>query len=428
MNRGWLILMAGVLAGASALAQADGGKERIDWTACLELTRAGNPDLVAARAAVRAAEYQVFSANAVFLPQLLASAGLSRGESERNGDWWDMKSANGRLSLSQDLFSGGGNVAARRRAVAQLRVTEEQFRKTLADVELRTRLAFVEVLYARDLVELTQRIAARRGNNVRLIQMRFDGGRENAGSLARSQAQLAFSEYEVRQAQRALAHAQRNLAAAMGRSEVPAEVVGALEVDAPEALADLEWRMRQTPDYRIAATQVEAAKAGWTVARSALFPKISFDVSAGLSSSDYEEYDASWSAGLNASIPLYTGGRNRSGVGAAREQMVQSEMGLLNLENTLQASLLQNWNALLDAVEGATVQRQLHEAETLRAEIAAARYRQGLLDYENWDVIENNLISQGKSHLQARRAAAVRQAQWKNALGESVWYEEGRIR
>lgn len=58
---------------------------------------------------------------------------------------------------------------------------QEQYRKTLSDVELRTRLAFVDVLYAQDLITLTEKIEDRRANNVRLIQLRFDGGRENAG-------------------------------------------------------------------------------------------------------------------------------------------------------------------------------------------------------------------------------------------------------
>jgi outer membrane protein TolC len=91
--------------------------------------------------------------------------------------------------------------------MAQLAIGNEQYRDALSDIELRLRQAFVEVVYAQDLIELTKQIAERRNNNVRLLQLQFDGGRENAGSLARSKAQRAVADFEVRQAERALAYA-----------------------------------------------------------------------------------------------------------------------------------------------------------------------------------------------------------------------------
>ena len=68
------------------------------------------------------------------------------------------------------------------------------------------------------------------------------------------------------------------------------------------------------------------------------------------------------------------------------------------------------------------------EAEQLRAEISTTKYKQGLLEYEDWDIIESNLINQGKTHLQRRRTAELEQARWKNELGWSVWQttEEGK--
>lgn len=410
------IISLAIFIAYTSLAQTN---DLLSWEQCLEQTRASNPDLVSARAAVRETEYSVVTANSAFLPEITASAGLSRGQNENNGDWSDNKSSSGRLSLSQDLFSGGGNLANRRQALAQLRIVNEQYRQTLADVELRSRLAFIDVLYAQDLIDLTEQIASRRSDNVRLIQLRFDGGRENAGSLARSQAQLAQAEYEVREARRSLEYALRNLAAAMGQMEPVAGAAGDLQATAPEMTLDLKPLMEQTPDYTIANIQVESSKLGVTVSRSAQFPKISFSASAGEGSSDYENYNGNWSVGLNASMPIFTGNRNRSEVAAAKQRVVQTEMGLLNTGNSLMASLQQQWNSYVNAVESETVQKQLYEAETLRADISTAKYKQGLLSYEDWDIIESDVINQGKSYLQRRRSSEITQAQWKDALGLS---------
>ena len=126
-------------------------------------------------------------------------------------------------------------------------------------------------------------------------------------------------------------------------------------------------------------------------------------------------------------MPLYTGNRLKSDVAAAKEKIIQSEMDLMDIANTLMATLQQRWNIYTDAVENEAVQKRLLDAEMLRAEISSAKYKQGLLSYEDWDIIESNLINQGKTHLQRRRTSEIEQARWKNALGWSVWQvaEEG---
>jgi outer membrane protein TolC len=389
-----------------------------------------NPDIISARAAVRELEFGVASASAGFLPEINASAGISYGQGQSSGgaggpewSWNDSTRSSAGVSLSQDLFSGGGNLASRRRALAQLEVGNQQYRKTLSDVELRTRLAYVDVLYAQDLVELTKRIAERRGNNVRLIQLRFDGGRENRGSLARSKAQYAQSQFEVREAERSLTYALRNLAAAMGRMEMVPGAQGDLAAAPPQALADLQGLMKQTPDYRIATTQIEASKQGMKVTRSSRFPQITLSADVGLSGEDKPKY-ADWGIWLNARVPIYTGNRLSSQVAAAKERIIQSEMGLMDTANSLMATLQQRWNLYVDAVENEAVQKELYDAEMLRAEISTAKYKQGLLSYEDWDIIESNLINQGKTHLQRRRTAEIEAARWKNALGWSEWYTE----
>ncbi|MDF7824431.1 TolC family protein [Pontiellaceae bacterium B12227] len=413
------LLTATLLSVSAVLAQTN---DFLTWEACLEKTRTYNPDLVSARAAVRELEFGIASASSGFLPQIDGGLSAGTGQTERDGSWTTRSSSSASLSLKQDLFTAGGNTAKRRRAIAQLEIGNEQYRKTLSDVELRTRLAYIDVLYAQDLVELTEKIEERRSDNVRLIQLRFDGGRENAGSLARSKAQLAQSAYEVREARRSLEYALRNLAAAMGMMEMAGGATGDLQANPPDVLGDLVGLMKQTPNYVIATTQIEAARQGMKVTRSARFPQVNFRGSAGIGdSTGFEIYDANWGISLNASMPIYTGNQLKSDVAAAKEKIIQSEMDLMDTANTLMATLQQRWNSYADAVENEAVQKQLFEAEELRAKISTTKYKQGLLSYEDWDIIESNLINQGKTHLLRRRTSEQEQARWKNALGWSIW-------
>ncbi|MEI6893015.1 MAG: TolC family protein [Pontiella sp.] len=414
-NKLWVLAL---LATTSSFAQTNA---MLTWEQCLEKTRFYNPDLISARAAVKELEYGVSSASSGFLPQVSASASANYGQEEDSDQWSESKGASGQLSLSQDLYSGGSNFAKRNRSLAQLDIGHEQYRSTLSDVELRTRLAYIEVLYTQDLIKLTETIDDRRAANVRLIQLRFDGGRENAGSLARTKAQLSQAEYEANEAKRALNYARRNLAAAIGVT-IPVEgVQGDLQAAAPEDLMDLESLMKQTPTYSIAWTQIEASKQGLKVTRSQRFPTVRFSADVATRTSTFNSYDGSWGIGLSASVPLFTGHRISSEVAAVKEQIIQDEMSLMDTSNTLLASLQEQWNSYANAVESEAVQKELFAAEQLRAKISTAKYKQGLLSYEDWDTIESTLITQGKTHLQRRRSSEVEQARWKNALGLSIW-------
>ena len=126
------LIAAALLLAGSTLATTN---DFLTWEQCLERTKSQSPELVSARAAVRELEYGVVSASAGFLPQISASAGISRGQREVNSverringvvtndvsvtKWRDTESSSVGLNLSQDLFSGGENLASRRRAFAQ---------------------------------------------------------------------------------------------------------------------------------------------------------------------------------------------------------------------------------------------------------------------------------------------------------------------
>lgn len=431
-----LVVLAFLLAGFHVSA---GTNAPLTWEACLARTEADSPELAAARAAIRELEYNVGSASSGFFPQIDASSRYNRGQNESDRwvqgegtnivkiiEWQQTQSASASIDIRQNLFSGFGTQAKRKQALARLLIGREQYRATMADVELQLRLAFINTLYAQELIELTRQIEERRASNVRLIQLRYDGGRENAGSLARSKAQLTQASVEVRQAERSLAYSLRNLAAAMGSMEPEESAEGVLKAPPPGMLSNLYGLMRQTPDYEIALTQVAASKEGVRVARSDRFPQISLSTSTGMSGDNQLQFE-DWSVGIAASIPLFSGNQISSEIKAAKEQVVQNEMDLINTGNMLMATLHLRWNSYQDAVENEATQQELLDAEILRAKISTAKYKQGLLSFEDWDTIESNLITQGKTHLQRRRTSEIERAQWKNALGRSEWQtaEEG---
>ena len=72
-----------------------------------------------------------------------------------------------------------------------------------------------------------------------------------------------------------------------------------------------------------------------------------------------------------------------------------------------------------DAVDQAGVNAAYLEAEEVRAEIGRSQYASGMISFEDWDRIENDLISSQKSDLAGRRNAVTAEANWEKAQGKS---------
>ncbi|MFA5687642.1 MAG: TolC family protein [Kiritimatiellales bacterium] len=405
-----------VLFGVAGFAQ-----ETLTWEECFARAVSNNLNLSAGRLKLEEAEVALKSQKSVYLPEISADGkyGSVGTKNKNDSDWHAHDTSSVGLSARYVLFNGFGDRARVSRAEAELYAEYANFDQTCANLEYNLRRAFAQQLYAQELIALAENIAVRRADNVRLIDMRYKGGRENKGSLLLNQAQHRQSLYDVEEAKRALVLARRQLATLMGEYQ-PDEffVEGELYAGIPPERAALNELAAQTPTYRSAEANVKAAEQGYVITRSAHFPTITASGSAGRSGNSELE-NKSWSASISASVPLFQGGRlyhDTIAAGLARERTrLNAEQTMLELLNTLQDSL----NSYTDRYETMGVQEELLRAAEMRAEVARAQYQQGLISFQDWDTIENSLINSQKSWLLSRRNADQAMAAWRNAQGIS---------
>ncbi|MBU1857184.1 MAG: TolC family protein, partial [Verrucomicrobia bacterium] len=170
-----------------------------------------------------------------------------------------------------------------------------------------------------------------------------------------------------------------------------------------------------------AAIQVRAAKEGVRIAKSDFYPTWSVNGSIGRSDDDsLIPKNDQWSVGTAISYPLFTGGQHWYGVRGAKADQRKAEDTLNDTENQMVATLEDRFVAWQDAAERTEVQNEFLKAAEVRAEIARAQYQNGLLSFEDWDLIENDLIDKQKSVLISQRDAVVARAGWEKALGTGV--------
>ena len=394
-------------------------EETLSWQQCVNETREAHPDLASALALLQQTEADKRIAAGSCLPRI--SFALSSHESGTTSKGGSLSSAFSYSLTAQQLLYDGHKtsslVASSNEAIKGARYS---YNMVSADLRFALRSAFTQLLKAQDLVGLAGEIAERRRNNVRLISLRDQGGREHIGSLRQAEADLAQAEFEVSQAKRGLVLAQTTLASALGRnSHNPIRVRGAFKVT--ELLTkkpDLALLAKNNPLFQQLDSRSKAARFDLDAARNAFSPELYLGSSIGKGSVDSLPLKAvDWSAGLTLSVPIYEGGSGRARVSRAMavlsQQNAQEKSGYLQLFNYLEES----WKSYQDARQMVVVKKKFLDAAMERSTIANAQYSNGLVTFNDWVIIENNLVSAKKEFLNAGADMLIAEAQWIQSKG-----------
>ncbi len=385
------------------------------WRDAVSTALEHNPSIRKAQETLTAAKQTYVRSRSNFLPQLTATAGTSQSDSSSAGFG---REASLGLSARLSIFSGFSDISELRSREADIRIAEAAYTRALADVMLDVRKSFIELLWAQESGDLARKILERRSENLEMIQLRYESGREDKGSLLRVLADLSSTEFDLDQAQRARSLAATALLRAMGRADdtdVAAE--GSLEPSPVPADVPFPSLVSATPEYRQAHYNLNKAEIGVISAKSALYPELSLSAGTSRSGTSFWPDGSRWNAGLTLSYPLFTGGKTSGGIAIARTQKNIAGESLKQTELTLEMKLRRSLKSLTDAHKLISIRKQFLEASALQSEIVRSKYMNGLSSYQDWYTIENDYISARKALLNATREAALDEAQWKNDLG-----------
>ncbi|MBX3039634.1 MAG: TolC family protein [Bdellovibrionaceae bacterium] len=394
----------------------------LTWDQCVQLLKKNNEELISMRANLEAAEFREGSASAGFFPQI--SGNLSYNKTETQAPTPGESEGYGAgISLSQNLFAGLSDSAKRRQAKANTAVTQKDLELLEARLSKDLKVAYENYLFAERSIQLRESIVNRRQENVRLVDLRFQSGRENKGSVLLSKANLSEAKLDVTQAQLMLRSSRATLAKILGIDDHESvEVTGDIPVSEPPAvdlrLAPLSLT---TPSVEKARAQEDIAQAGLTISRSGFMPSLT--VSAGINRSDTEffpEANKNWTVGATLNIPLFSGGRDyyetraqsRALLSAIQQRVKSQRDSLVSLEAAL--------SEYIQAVERVRVNKEFLDATMVRAEIGRMRYNNGLVSFDDWYNIENELINRQKGHLDSRRDRVHKEAAWEEVQGKGV--------
>jgi outer membrane protein TolC len=394
--------------------------ETLDWAQCLTEAASHHPDLRSAAESVRQSEAQRDIVRGGLLPSVSASAGGERSGSSAAapaGAW------SYGVNASQLVFDGAKTSSQVKSATETVKASKFNESNVSVATRYALRTAFVQLLTAQKQVALAEEIAVKRRQNLRLIALLYKSGTENIGSQSKAKADLAEAEYEVAQARRGLELAQVVLATQLGRASFGAiRVTGQFTAKEPTRQSpDFDQIARENPTYLNLTAQKDAAGYSLQAARGAFMPSVS--LSTGFGNGAFKQLPpdrTDWQAGIDVSVPIYAGGTGRAGVAKARALVNQLNADEESLYLSLKRSLAQAWKSFVDASGNVDVQKKYLDAASERARIADAQYSAGLVSFNEWTIIEDNLVSAKKSFLNAQSNLLTAEAAWVQAKGGTL--------
>lgn len=382
----------------------------------LARAREGNLDLVTSATQILQADAQLRQAGASLLPQLGASANVSRnGTQAPGGTGVSGNSVGAGLNASYELDFWGRNRAVVESAHATLAATGYD-RATLAlSVDANVANTWFQWLEVRERLDLTLRSLENAQRVLNLIEARQRFGAADRLEVSQQRTlvhQLQASLPALEQAELQLRNALALLLGNAPGSALPAPPeLGAIATPDIGAGLPAELLLRR-PDIRASEARLVAANADLKAARAALYPSIALTAQFGVQSlalsSMLSAPTTAWNLVAGLTQPIFQGGRLRAQIDISEAR--QQELLVEYRRSVLQA--LQDADTALGAVHHARRRFALLElaaAEAERAfELAEARYRAGaitqqsLLDTQRtWYQSQETLVQQRSAWLQA---------------------------
>ena len=392
----------------------------LSWTEAVELAQKNSADLQAATETYQAALAAESSAASGFLPKLSANMrGTHSGSSTTSSQF----SYGADLSLTQNLFAGFSDYYSYKikkmtteQALLDLKIAQARLSQELKQT-------YSEAYYTQVNKKLTENILKRREENFKSVQLQYEIGRENKGSLLLSQSYVEQAKYDVMRADNEADSTLENFRRYIGlpdTEEIVLENNIAKEESSPQT-PNFKELSQVNYTYLKAKNEASSAEMTYQQSRSRFIPSLNFSASYGYTDTKFFPEKDNWSMGLTFSIPIFDGFADMATYRSNFSKSQSSSYSLKNTELIVLRDLKKSFYEYAESLQKEKVDNSFNQAAILRADIARNKYKNGLLSFEDWDIIESDLIQKQKEILLSEKNRILKQSNWERAQGIGVF-------
>lgn len=404
----------------STLQQLNSGTTsmRMDLAHAWRLAVLHDPNYQAALSARAAAETERRQGRAALLPH--AQAGYSRSritgdqtQYDRFGTGHvfdlDYDSTNTYIQLQQPLIDYG-RYADYRRGAARAELGIAEFREREQATALELTYTYLRALDASTRLRLAEQLAESLAEQAKAQDRLYEASEGDRIDAQETRARLAIAGSEVIRARDAVQVAMRELAAMTGGAEGPIAELRPRFTPQPLQPNKLdEWLARaqaNNPAVRVAQEKLRVAETELKRATARHLPSLSLVV--GYAKADSENLETlsqrtnTWSAGLHASIPIFSGGYDSANRARASAEVEQARQELRVAQEQAAAEVTRQFTAVVTGIERIESLAKAVASSELSLHAAKEAYRYGVRS--NVDVLrsQDRLYEAAQELAQAR--------------------------
>jgi multidrug efflux system outer membrane protein len=353
-----------------------------------------NADVRLAAARVREAEGVMREANAAFFPEVNATGSATRARVSQqtlppSPRGVPLVRPNYLFSLSSSFELDFWGRFARASEAAQANLLATRLGQDVVALGLAgaTAQAYFALRSFDAQIMVLDNSVKLRTDSLAIARARLDAGLASELDVHQAQGALADARVQRRDAERARALIERQLAQFTGRLDlkIPAADLFALPVPPTPPAGLPSALLERRPDIRSAEESLAATNAQIGVARAAMFPSISLTAAAGTQSFELNNLFSGgtgiWSFGASVTAPVFDAGRRRARVDQAEARRDQA---LAQYQRSIETGFREVSDALANVQGSAEMEQGL--AERLRAarnalELSTTRYESGYSPY-----------------------------------------------
>ena len=400
-------------------------EEILTWGGCIKEAAKNHPDLIAADQSIKQSEASKQQTASSLFPQITGNVGASTAKTAGKTGSSTADTYSYGVTGTQLLFDGIKTINNVKAAAENIAAAKQGFKFTSTSVRFRLRTAFIDLLKVQEMLRITEDIYNIRRSNLELITLRYESGLEHKGALLTAEADLADAKYGISQAKREVEVAQRELVKEMGRTQLtPMRAKGDFEIkDAALVKPDFETLAKNNPSLQQLIAQKRSAEFSLKSAYANFSPQLTGSAGANRTDTHWTPQGDQWNLGLSLTMPIFEGGLRIAQVSQAEALVKQLQENQRSTQDGVVLTLQQNWAVLQDTIENVSVQKKALSATEERSKIAQAQYSIGLINFDNWTIIEDNLVKAKRTYLDSQAAALLAEAKWVQAKGETLEYE-----
>ena len=403
------------------LTGSSSAQEPLTLQDCLSLAKENNLRLIQRKTAIAKSELGVTAAYSSYYPSLNLSI-PSLNVSSRYGE---QRTYSTSIGVGYTLYQGGSIRAGVKAAKARVKMAEENYHLAENEVILSVKEIFFGILQKQERIALAEDILKRRKEDLVLIRLKYNAGRESSPAVMEAEANLLQAEYDKKQAEAELTLAKIELNLLFGRPR-RAEVSIKYEdedIEFPSLDSLIAEAKTQRPDIRSQRINTEVLKAQVTQAKSSYFPKISLSSSLGYtwrSDETFLDQQGDWSVGINFSLPaIFDGFSRKAKVNEATLSLRDQETTIQELNQQIEEEIEQDWSNWELAEKIIEVNNKTLQAAREMYQLTKLQYEQGLTSYFFLQQKESDLTNAENRYVSALYNLRVSGARLEKARGRS---------